>query len=152
MNNGLVPILAYNYGAGNRERFVDSLKCGIKYAVAIMFAGLVIFQAAPEFLLGLFDASEAMLEIGVPALRTISYGFVLAGPINRFWYCMRNGLSGAGKRYLQHDGLHCTTAGGAASGGISAVPDGQGAERMVVISDCGTGVNAHHGSFPCEDL
>lgn len=79
MNNGLVPILAYNYGAGSRERFVDSLKCGIKYAVAIMFAGLVIFQAAPEFLLGLFDASEAMLEIGVPALRTISYGFVLAG-------------------------------------------------------------------------
>ena len=79
MNNGLVPILAYNYGAGNRERFVDSLKCGIKYAVAIMFAGLVIFQSAPEFLLGLFDASEAMLEIGVPALRTISYGFVLAG-------------------------------------------------------------------------
>ena len=79
MNNGLVPILAYNYGAGTRERFVDSLKCGIKYAVAIMFAGLVIFQAAPEFLLGLFDASEAMLEIGVPALRTISYGFVLAG-------------------------------------------------------------------------
>ena len=79
MNNGLVPILAYNYGAGSRERFVDSLKCGIKYAVAIMFAGLVIFQAAPEFLLGLFDASEAMLEIGVPALRTISDGFVLAG-------------------------------------------------------------------------
>ncbi len=79
MNNGLVPILAYNYGAGSRERFVDSLKCGIKYAVAIMFAGLVIFQSAPEFLLGLFDASEAMLEIGVPALRTISYGFVLAG-------------------------------------------------------------------------
>lgn len=79
MNNGLVPILAYNYGAGSRERFVDSLKCGIKYAVAIMFAGLVIFQAAPEFLLGLFDASEAMLEIGVPALRTISYGFALAG-------------------------------------------------------------------------
>ena len=79
MNNGLVPILAYNYGAGNRERFVDSLKCGIKYAVAIMFAGLVIFQSAPEFLLGLFDAPEAMLEIGVPALRTISYGFVLAG-------------------------------------------------------------------------
>ena len=79
MNNGLVPILAYNYGAGSRERFVDSLKCGIKYEVEIMFAGLVIFQAAPEFLLGLFDASEAMLEIGVPALRTISYGFVLAG-------------------------------------------------------------------------
>lgn len=79
MNNGLVPILAYNYGAGNRERFIDSMKCGIKYAVAIMFVGLVIFQAVPEFLLGLFDASEAMLEIGVPALRTISYGFVLAG-------------------------------------------------------------------------
>lgn len=79
MNNGLVPILAYNYGAGQKERFIQALKCGIKYAVAIMFVGLVIFQAIPGALLGLFDASEAMLAIGVPALRTISYSFLLAG-------------------------------------------------------------------------
>ena len=79
MNNGLVPILAYNYGAGQKERFMQALKWGIKYAVAIMFVGLVIFQAVPGALLGLFDASEAMQAIGVPALRTISYGFLLAG-------------------------------------------------------------------------
>lgn len=79
MNNGLVPILAYNYGAGNRDRFINSMKCGVKYAVAIMFAGLIIFQLVPDVLLRLFDASDAMLAIGVPALRTISYSFVFAG-------------------------------------------------------------------------
>lgn len=79
MNNGLVPILAYNYGAGKKDRFIDSLKCGIKYAIGIMFVGLVIFQTVPEMLLRLFDASEDMLAIGIPALRTISYSFVFAG-------------------------------------------------------------------------
>lgn len=79
MNNGLVPILAYNYGAGKRERFTDSLKCGVKYAIGIMAVGLIIFQTVPEMLLRLFDASEDMLAIGVPALRTISYSFVFAG-------------------------------------------------------------------------
>lgn len=79
MNNGLVPILAYNFGAGNRERFINSMKCGVKYAVAIMFAGLIIFQVVPDMLLCLFDASDAMLAIGVPALRIISYSFVFAG-------------------------------------------------------------------------
>lgn len=79
MNNGLVPILAYNYGAGKKDRFIGSLKCGIKYAVAIMFVGMVIFQTMPAPLFRLFDASESMLSIGVPALRTISYGYLLAG-------------------------------------------------------------------------
>lgn len=79
MNNGLVPILAYNYGAGRRDRFVEALKCGIRYAVAIMAVGLVVFQTMPETLLRLFDASDAMLAIGVPALRTISYSFLFAG-------------------------------------------------------------------------
>lgn len=79
MNNGLVPILAYNYGAGRRDRFVEALKCGIRYAIAIMAVGLVIFQTMPETLLRLFDASDAMMAIGVPALRTISYSFLFAG-------------------------------------------------------------------------
>lgn len=79
MNNGLVPILAYNYGAGRRDRFVEALKCGIRYAIAIMAVGLVVFQTMPETLLRLFDASDAMLAIGVPALRTISYSFLFAG-------------------------------------------------------------------------
>lgn len=78
MNNGLVPILAYNYGAENKERFISAMKCAVKYAAAIMFAGMIIFQIIPDKLLRLFDASEEMLSIGVPALRTISYGFVMA--------------------------------------------------------------------------
>ena len=79
MNNGLVPILAYNYGAGRRDRFVQALKCGIFYAVGIMAVGVVIFQSIPHVLLGFFEASEEMLAIGVPALRTISLCFVMAG-------------------------------------------------------------------------
>ena len=79
MNNGLVPILAYNYGAGRRDRFVQALKCGIFYAVGIMAVGVVIFQSIPQVLLGFFEASEEMLAIGVPALRTISLCFVMAG-------------------------------------------------------------------------
>ncbi|MDE6212426.1 MAG: MATE family efflux transporter [Lachnospiraceae bacterium] len=79
MNNGLVPILAYNYGAGRRDRFVQALKCGIFYAVGIMAVGVVIFQSIPHVLLGFFEASEEMLGIGVPALRTISLCFVMAG-------------------------------------------------------------------------
>ena len=79
MNNGLVPILAYNYGAGQKERFVKALKCAVQYAVAIMFIGLIIFRTIPGVLLRLFDASDKMLAIGIPALQTISCGFVLAG-------------------------------------------------------------------------
>ena len=79
MNNGLVPILAYNYGAGKRDRFIKALKCGIAYAMGIMLIGLIIFQTIPDVLLRLFDASDDMLNIGVAALRTISYSYLLAG-------------------------------------------------------------------------
>lgn len=79
MNNGLVPILAYNYGAGRKDRFIGALKCGIRYAVGIMFVGIAIFQVMPGALLKLFDASQDMLSLGIPALRTISYSYLLAG-------------------------------------------------------------------------
>lgn len=79
MNNGLVPILAYNYGAGKKERFMQAVKLGIMYAVIIMLIGLAVFNLIPESLLALFDASETMIEIGVPALRTISISYLFAG-------------------------------------------------------------------------
>ena len=79
MNNGLVPIIAYNYGAGKRDRLIKALKCGIVYAVALMVIGIVIFQTIPDVLLKLFDASEDMLQIGVAALKTISYSYLFAG-------------------------------------------------------------------------
>ncbi len=79
LNNGLVPILAYNYGAGRRDRFVKAMKCGIMYAVSIMFVGVVIFETIPHVLLGFFEASDEMLKIGVPALRIICLSFLPAG-------------------------------------------------------------------------
>lgn len=79
MNNGLVPILAYNYGAGKKDRFMKTVKLGIMYAVIVMLIGLVILNVIPATLLGLFEASDTMIEIGVPALRTISISFLFAG-------------------------------------------------------------------------
>lgn len=79
LNNGMVPIIAYNYGARNRKRIMDTAKSSIMIAVSIMIVGLIIFQTMTPQLLLLFDASEHMLEIGVPALRLISLSFLFAG-------------------------------------------------------------------------
>lgn len=79
LNNGLVPIVAYNLGAGKKDRLIKAIKLSIVYAISIMVVGLIVFQFATEWLLGLFNASETMLSIGVPALRIISISFVFAG-------------------------------------------------------------------------
>ena len=79
LNNGVIPIIAYNYGARNRKRIETTMKLSIGLAVGIMFVGLAVFQIFPKQLLGFFDASEHMLEIGVPALRIISLSFIFAG-------------------------------------------------------------------------
>jgi len=79
LSNGVIPIIAYNYGARNKKRIFATLKLSIIYAVGIMFAGTVIFHVFTPHLLSIFDASEQMLEIGIPALRIISLGFVVAG-------------------------------------------------------------------------
>lgn len=79
MNNGVIPIIAYNYGAGKRERVIKTIKSSICYIVAIMLIGLLAFQVFPERLLQMFDASDSMLAIGIPALRTISLSFIFAG-------------------------------------------------------------------------
>ncbi len=79
MNNGLVPIIAYNYGAAKKDRVVKAIKLSILYALLIMFAGIAIFQSIPSVLLRFFNASEMMLEIGIPALRIISISFLFAG-------------------------------------------------------------------------
>ena len=79
LNNGMVPIVAYNYGARSRERVVKTIKLSIIYATLIMAIGFLMFQFAPKVLLGMFNASDDMLTIGTVALRTISYSFLLAG-------------------------------------------------------------------------
>lgn len=79
LNNAMVPIVAYNYGAARKDRIMKTIRSSVTAAVAIMLAGLAIFQIFPEQLLYLFDASEHMMGIGVPALRIISLSFVFAG-------------------------------------------------------------------------
>lgn len=79
LNNAMVPIVAYNYGAARKDRIMKTIRSSVTAAVAIMLAGLVIFQIFPEQLLYLFDASEHMMGIGVPALRIISLSFLFAG-------------------------------------------------------------------------
>lgn len=79
LNNGMIPIIAYNYGARDRKRIMDTTKLSIGIAVGIMLVGLVIFQVFTPQLLMLFNASEHLLEVGVPALRLISLSFLFAG-------------------------------------------------------------------------
>lgn len=80
LNNGVVPIIAYNLGAKKPERIKKTIKLALIYAVSFMLAGLVIFQTVPEILLSkLFSASAEMIKIGVPALRIISINFIFAG-------------------------------------------------------------------------
>jgi putative MATE family efflux protein len=79
LNNGMVPILAYNYGAKQKERLTGTIKLSITYGVAIMLAGLAVFQLFPDKLLLLFNASPEMMNIGIPALRIISISYVFAG-------------------------------------------------------------------------
>jgi len=79
MNNGVVPLVAYNYGARKKDRMYAAMHLSARYAVTIMACGTLLFWLIPKLLLGLFDASDQMLAIGIPALRIISIGFPLAG-------------------------------------------------------------------------
>ncbi|MCD7814228.1 MAG: MATE family efflux transporter [Lachnospiraceae bacterium] len=79
MNNGMVPIIAYNYGAQKPDRIMKTLKLAAFYATCIMVIAFIIMQTIPGALLQLFSASEEMLAIGIPALRTISISFLFAG-------------------------------------------------------------------------
>ncbi|MBR2950743.1 MAG: MATE family efflux transporter [Lachnospiraceae bacterium] len=79
LTNGMIPIVAYNYGARNKKRIFATIKLSIVIAVGIMGLGVAGFQLFPHALLGLFDASETMYSIGIPALRIISLSFIFAG-------------------------------------------------------------------------
>ena len=78
LNNGLIPILGYNYGAGKRDRIHRSIKYGVLYAAVFMVAGCVIFELIPRILLMAFAPSDEMLAIGIPALRRIAVHFPIA--------------------------------------------------------------------------
>ncbi len=79
MNNGMVPIIAYNLGAGKPDRIRKTVHLAYTYATVIMFVMFVIMQAFPTQLLMLYSASDEMLAMGVPAIRILSPSFLLAG-------------------------------------------------------------------------
>ena len=83
LNNGMVPIVAYNYGAQKPERITRTVKLAMAYAVGIMAVGFALFQLFPDVFLSLFEAEGEdagdLLTIGVPALRIISFHFLVAG-------------------------------------------------------------------------
>ncbi|WP_317855671.1 MATE family efflux transporter [Chakrabartyella piscis] len=95
LNNAMVPIIAFNYGARNKARIVQVSKLSILVAMGIMLLGFAAFQLIPHLLLAMFNASENMLAIGVPAFKTISFSFLAAGfcvVASAIFQAMGNGL------------------------------------------------------------
>ena len=85
LNNGITPIIAYNYGAGQRKRMLKTIKLSMLVAFCLTFIGFLCFEGIPQILLSLFNASDDMLTIGVPALRIIGIHYLIA------WFCIVSG-------------------------------------------------------------
>ena len=79
LNNGIIPIIAYNYGAKKKDRMLKAVKLSTIYAGAFSIIGAALFICIPKTLLGFFSASDRMLEIGIPALRIVGTSFIFAG-------------------------------------------------------------------------
>lgn len=82
LNNGMIPIVAYNYGAGKRKRLIKTIKWSLVYAFLLLLIGFLVFETVPDVMLKMFNASEEMLTIGIPALRIIGVHFLIA------WFCI----------------------------------------------------------------
>lgn len=80
INNGLIPVVAYNYGAGNRKRIRDAIKWAIVYGTLFYLLFFIVLEMFPTFVLQIFEASEYMLEIGIPALRILALAWFFAVP------------------------------------------------------------------------
>ena len=86
LNQGVSPIIGYNFGARNRKRMYSAFNMGLIIAGLIMAAGTLLFQLAPGWLLSLFESGDAadaaanslLVQIGEPVLRIISLSFILA--------------------------------------------------------------------------
>ena len=82
LNNGITPIIAYNYGAQQRKRMIRTIRISLTTAFCLTFIGFLCFEGIPQVLLGMFNASADMLKIGVPALRIIGIHYLIA------WFCI----------------------------------------------------------------
>lgn len=82
LNNGITPIIAYSYGARQKKRMIKTIKLSMLVALCLLLIGFAGFELIPDKLLGMFEASEDMLEIGGYALRIIGIHFLIA------WFCI----------------------------------------------------------------
>ena len=87
MNNGSVPIIAYNYGADRRDRLEHTMSLGVRYGVGVMSVGTLIFWLFPEQLMALFSAPPEMVSMGIVALHIMSLNFPFAG------FCIMRGAA-----------------------------------------------------------
>ena len=104
LNNGMVPIVAYNYGAQKPDRIIKTIKLSILIGEGITTLGFLAFQLMPETLLGMFSPSAEMLRIGVPALRIISIHFLMCGAcivIGSVFQALGNGIYSAIVSFLR---------------------------------------------------
>ena len=128
LNNGMVPIISYNYGARRPERVKKTIRLAVCYAEGIMVLGFCIFEFFPGQVLGLFSASQAMLTIGIPAMRIICLHFLLAGTsivLSSVFQALGNGLFSL-----------IVSAVCAAAGSLAAGPDRQRQQCLVGLSHC----------------
>ena len=79
LNNGITPIIAYNYGAQQRKRMIRTIRISLTTAFCLTCVGFLCFEGIPQVLLGMFNASADMLKIGVPALRILCLSYIFAG-------------------------------------------------------------------------
>ncbi|MCI6730795.1 MAG: MATE family efflux transporter [Lachnospiraceae bacterium] len=82
LNNGMIPILAYNFGAGNKKRMMNTVKYACMIGFGACAVGFALFEFFPVPLLKLFDASDNMLTIGTHALKVIAFHYLAA------WFCI----------------------------------------------------------------
>ena len=129
LNNAMVPIISYNYGAGKPERFRRTIRLSAVTAIAIMCVGLALFEIIPGTLLGLFSPSEEMLTIGRSRAAHHRPDVPARGLLHR----LGQRLSGARHAVLQSDRLGLPPDLRAAAGGVSALPDRTAGAGVVVV-------------------
>ena len=79
LNNGVIPIIAYNYGAKNKTRVMRTIFTSVSIIICVMLVALLLMQVIPDKMLNIFNADDLLLNIGVPALRRISLSYIFAG-------------------------------------------------------------------------
>lgn len=144
LNNAMVPLIAYNYGARRPARMKQTVRWAVIYACSIMAVGLLLMQLMPDVFLRLFDASDDMLRIGVP--RPADHQPCLCG--GGLCHRAQLHLPGAGQGALQHVRLHRPAAGGSGADGMAAEPHRPALRRLVGLPHRGDHERAGQHAVP----